>query len=75
MMINASNASGVDSVDLLTGQSCDLSDGRHVFITYKLKSIKRNVLTFMVTDKFDARAFGDNIKIARKEIAISPYVK
>jgi hypothetical protein len=75
MMINASNASGVDSVDLLIGQSCSLSDGHHVFITYKLKSIIGNVLTFMVTDKFDARAFGDNIKIAHKEVAISPYVK
>lgn len=62
-------------MNLRTGQSCLLTDGRHAFITYELNEIEENKLTFIVTDKFDARAFGDGIQIARKAVTISPYSK
>ena len=63
----------VKSVTIKTGQSCTLSDGRHAFFTYELKSIDGQKLTFVVTDKFDARSFGDGIKKTTKTLTISPY--
>ena len=74
MMSDASN-NIVDSINLKVSQTCTLMDGHHVFITYELKDIKENKLTFMVIDKFDARAFGDDIKVARKTLTILPYTK
>ena len=63
----------VDSASLKVGQTCTLMDRRHMFITYELKDIKDDKLTFMVTDKFIGISFGDDIKIARKMITILPY--
>ena len=63
----------VDSVTLSPGRSCSMSDGRHSFITYELKAIEDSRIVFIVTEKFDARSFGDGIKRQKKTITISPY--
>lgn len=65
----------VASVTLKIGESCVLSDGHHAFITYELKKIEKGKITFLVTDKFDARSFGDGIKQETKILTISPYLK
>lgn len=65
----------VDSITLRPGQACSLSDGRHAFITYELKAIEQDRIVIKVTDKFDARSFGDGIKETKKTITISPYKK
>lgn len=65
----------VDSVTLKPGQSCTLSDGHHVFINYELKAIKQGRIIITVTDKFDARSFGDGIKQTKATVTVSPYKK
>ncbi len=74
MMRDAKNKV-VDSVTLRPGQACSVSDGRHVFITYELVAIKDGRIVITVTDKFDARSFGDGIKETKETITISPYKK
>jgi hypothetical protein len=69
------NQKTVDSITLTPGQSCSLSDGRHAFITYEFKAIEQGRITIMVTDKFDARSFGDGIKESKTTITIPPYEK
>lgn len=71
MMRDAKNKV-VDSVILTPGQSCSLSDGRHVFITYELKAIEQGRIVINVTDEFDARSFGDGIKESKETVTISP---
>ena len=73
LMMRDANNKVVDSVTLSPGQSCSLSDGRHVFITYELKAVEAGRITITVTDKFDARSFGDGIKETKDTITISPY--
>lgn len=73
LMMHDSNNQVVDSVTLSPGQSCSLSDGRHVFITYVFKAIEQGRITITITDKFDARSFGDGIKQTKTSITISPY--
>ncbi|MDH4238882.1 MAG: hypothetical protein OEW48_04920 [Phycisphaerae bacterium] len=75
LMMRDSNNKVVDSVTLSPGQSCSLSDGRHVFITYELKVIKNSRIIIAVTDKFDARSFGDGIKRTKAVVTISSYKK
>lgn len=55
------------------GESCTLSDGHHAFITYELRKSENGKISFLVTDKFDARSFGDDINIETITITISPY--
>jgi len=64
-----------DSVTLTPGRSLSLSDGRHIFITYELAAIKNGRIVINVTDKFDARSFGDGIRQTKKTVTISPYKK
>jgi len=73
LMMRDSNNKVVDSVTLKPGRSCTLSDGHHVFITYELRAIKQGRIIITVTDKFDARSFGDGIKRTKETITISPY--
>jgi ribosomal protein S4E len=75
LMMRDADSKVVDSVTLRPGRSCSLSDGRHVFITYELKSIEAGRITFAVTDKFDARSFGNGIKETKETVTISPYKK
>ena len=72
LMMRDANSQVVDSITLKPGQACSLSDGRHVFITYELKAIEAGRITITVTDKFDARSFGDGIKQTKETITISP---
>ena len=37
----------VNSVTIKAGESCTLSDGHHVFITYKLKRSEKGKITFL----------------------------
>lgn len=67
------NHNVADAVTITQGQSCSLADGHHVFIQYELQEIEDGKLTFVVTDKFDARSFGDGIKEEKKTLSISPY--
>jgi hypothetical protein len=64
---------GLDKITLQSGQSCQLSDGHHVFITYKFLGIKDGRIIVDVTDEFDARSFGKGVKQEREKITISPY--
>jgi hypothetical protein len=75
LMMRDSNNKVVDTVTLSPGQACFLSDGRHVFITYELKAVEQDRIVINVTDKFDARSFGDGIKETKTTITISPYKK
>lgn len=65
----------LNSVTIKAGESCTLSDGHHVFITYELKALKKDKLTFIVTDEFDARSFGDGIKKETETVMISTYTE
>jgi hypothetical protein len=73
LIMHDANNRVVDSVTLSPGQSCSLSDGRHVFITYEFKAVEQGRVSITVTDKFDARSFGDSIKQTKATINISPY--
>ncbi|HUS73291.1 MAG TPA: hypothetical protein VMY06_09520 [Sedimentisphaerales bacterium] len=75
LIMRDSKSNVVDSITLKPGQACTLSDGRHAFITYELKAIEAGRISITVTDKFDARSFGDGIKEVKKTITISPYKK
>ncbi|MHC4545624.1 MAG: hypothetical protein ACYTDW_11200 [Planctomycetota bacterium] len=75
LMMRDANNKVVDSVALSPGQACSLSDGRHAFITYELKAIEQGRIIITVTDKFDARSFGNGIKRTKKTITISAYKK
>jgi D-lyxose ketol-isomerase len=75
LMMRDSKHKTVDSTTLSPGQSCTLSDGHHAFITYELKAIEQGRIIMTVTDKFDARSFGDGIKETKETITISPYKK
>ena len=75
LMMRDANNNVVDSVTLSPGQSCSLSDGRHVFITYEFKAVEAGRIIITVTDQFDARSFGDGIKQTKDTITISPYEK
>jgi hypothetical protein len=74
MMFDSKNKI-TDSVTLTPSRSLSLSDGRHIFITYELAAIKDGRIVINVTDKFDARSFGDGIRVNKKTITISPYKK
>lgn len=63
----------VKSRTIKAGERCTLSDGHHFFITYEFKESKNGKIAFIVTDKFDARSFGDAVKKETKTITISPY--
>lgn len=63
----------VKSRTIKAGESCTLSDGHHAFITYEFKESKKGKITFIITDTFDARSFGDGVKKETKTITISPY--
>jgi protein tyrosine phosphatase (PTP) superfamily phosphohydrolase (DUF442 family) len=63
----------VDAVTIRQGESFSLSDGHHVFIEYELEKVEDGKLTFVITDKFDARSFGDGIKEEEKTMTVSPY--
>ena len=73
LMMFDRNHNVVDSVTIRRGQSCSLTDGRHVFIKYELEKVEDGKLTFVVTDKFDARSFGNGVKEENKTTTISPY--
>jgi len=73
LMMRDPNHKTVDSMTLTPGRACCLSDGHHVFITYELKAIEQGRIIITVTDKFDARSFGDGIKETKETITISPY--
>lgn len=61
------------SVTIKIGDAGTLSDGHHVFITYKLRAINEDKITFIVTDEFDARSFGGVIEKASETVIISAY--
>ena len=75
LMMRDSKNKAVDSITLRPGQSCSLSDGRHAFITYEFKAIEAGRIIITVTDKFDARSFGDGIKQTKATVTISSYKK
>ena len=75
MMMRDPDYKNVDSITLTPGQSCSLSDGHHVFITYEFKAIEQDRIIITVNDKFDARSFGDGIMRAKATITIPPYKK
>jgi len=69
----AENGNAPEKVILRKGESCELTDGDHAFITYKFIRLDNKDIIIEVTDKFDARSFGDGIKKEKKKVVISPY--
>ncbi len=63
----------LEQITLSPGQSFELTDGHHAFITYKFVKVEKDKIIFAVTDKFDARAFGDKVRIETKEVTVTPY--
>ena len=63
------------SLTLKVGDAGTLSDGHHVFITYKLEAINGDKVTFTITDEFDARSFGGGIEKTTETVTISKYAE
>ena len=63
----------VSQVTLHEKQYCRLSDGDHASIKYTIKSIKEDIVEVIVTDRFDARSFGQEITEKTKNIFVKPY--
>ncbi len=61
------------SATIKPGESCSLLDGHHATIIYKLEKIDSDGITFLVTNKFDARSFGKGIATQSKTITVLPY--
>jgi len=60
-------------VTLRPGESFDLIDGHHAFITNTFLGITDEGISIDITDKFDARSFGGEIKEQRAIVTIEPY--
>ncbi|MDD4955816.1 MAG: hypothetical protein PHP17_07265 [Candidatus Omnitrophica bacterium] len=67
------NGAPLDSMTLNPGQSLKLTDGHHVFINYKFIGVKDGRIIVEVTDKFDARSFGNGVREERKKLTVAPY--
>lgn len=63
----------LESMTLRPGEACRLIDGHHISISYKFLGLRNNEIDIEVIDKFDARAFGSDIKQAKKEVVIFSY--
>lgn len=63
----------IDSITLNPGQSLKLIDGHHVFINYKFIGLKDGRIVVEVTDRFDARSFGNGVREERKKLTVTPY--
>lgn len=63
----------LEQVTLKPGKSFELIDGDHAFITYKFIGFKDSLINIEVTDKFDARSFGGQIKQEKDKLMIIPY--
>lgn len=73
MLLLSSDNERADNITLRKGDKCVLSD-HHASIIYLFKDISSaSQLVFTVTDTFDARSFGDDIKEAKKDVVILPY--
>jgi hypothetical protein len=63
-----------DQVTLKKGESCSLSDGDHAFLSYTYQGLSaQKQIMFRVTDRFDARSFGDGIKELTKSVFVRQY--
>ena len=62
-----------EKVTLKPGESFELIDGHHAFITYKFIGFEDDGINIEVTDKFDARSFGGQVKQERKVLMIIQY--
>jgi len=65
--------SALDRITLNPGQSLRLTDGHHVFINYKFVGAKDGRIIVEITDKFDARSFGNGVREDRKKMTVAPY--
>jgi hypothetical protein len=74
LTLYATERERVDQVTLGKGEACFLSDGHHAFLTYRYDGLNtHSQLVFTVTDRFDARSFGDDIKEETKTLSILSY--
>jgi len=71
-MVDINNKLTEQSV-LKPGQSCCLTDRYHATIRYTFLRSENSRLYFKVTEHFDARAFGDKIKIVTRTVKIKEY--
>lgn len=65
----------IDEAVLKPGESCVLTDSRHLTVSYKFLRLKNGRIIFEVTDKFDSRSFGGKVRKQTKDIIIPPYNK
>ncbi len=63
------------SATLKVDESCTLSDGDHAFIKYEFKKLEDGKISILVTDAFDARSFGGEVKTETKKVVIKPYAE
>jgi hypothetical protein len=74
LMLSDSGLIQRDRVTLKEGESCSLSDGDHAFLTYTYQGlIAQKQIMFCVTDRFDARSFGDGVKELTKSVFVRQY--
>ncbi|MCM8791801.1 MAG: DUF1573 domain-containing protein [Candidatus Omnitrophica bacterium] len=72
-MFDKENGFLFDQITLTPGESLELTDGHHVFITYKLIRVEEEKIVVEVIDKFDTSSFGGNIEMDSRQVAIKPY--
>ncbi|MDD3949318.1 MAG: hypothetical protein PHT43_07625 [Anaerolineaceae bacterium] len=63
----------VEQVTLKVNQHCLLSDNRHSFMKYLIKSIKDGIVEVEVTEHFDARSFGKEVTEQTETMAVKAY--
>jgi len=68
-----SEGKALPSQTIKVGESCTLIDGHHVTLTYKLKAFEGQKIIIIVTNNFDARSFGEEVKTDTKVIPIRAY--
>ena len=63
----------VEKATVGVGGQFAVSDAYHASATYRLMRIDDGAAVFRVTDRFDARAFGDGVKRTTRTIVTAPY--
>lgn len=63
----------VERAVLSVNQTCLLTDGDHAFISYEFNAASDGLITFTVTNRFDARSFGQGVKEEKRTFRIQPY--
>ena len=73
LWIAAKDGAAAEQVTLRQGESCQLTDGHHAFITYAFLGLQDDRIRIEVTDTFNAISFGGTVEERRDTVTIEPY--